>query len=315
MNLRRSISLASLTAIAAVLSLSCGGDDSNPVSPPPPPPSTGTVAGAVQDDTAQPVQGAAVTLQQNGSTLQTGTSAADGSFSFGNLQPGAYAVGVTPPGGFSPDPAQPDPANVTVTAGQTANVTLRVLRNPPTEGEVEGRVRLDGQGVQGATVALEGPGGPAGQRTTDADGDYKFDDLAPGAYTVTVTPPAPFVLAAGEEASKAATVVAGQSADVDFELALAAASPVVQIQLTAALRFVGESGGSTETIARGTTIRWVNTTSIFHTVTPSGHNAWSRAETQAPETVLEVLFINPGSFDYFCEPHQAQGMTGTIIVQ
>ena len=314
MNLRRSISLLTLSTVAAVLSLSCGGDDSTPVSPPPPP-QTGTVAGAVQDETAQPVPGATVTLQQGGSTVNTATSAANGSFSFANLQPGAYAVTVNPPGGFGLDPAQPNPANVTVTAGQTANVTLRVLRDLPTTGEVEGRVRLDGQGVQGATVALDGPGGPAGQRTTDADGDYKFDDVAPGAYTVTVTPPAPFVLAAGEDASKAATVVVGQSADVDFQLALAAASPVVEIQLTGALRFVGESGGSTETIARGTTIRWVNTTNVFHTVTPSGHDAWNRAETQAPETVLEVLFVNPGSFDYFCEPHQSQGMTGRIIVQ
>lgn len=313
MNVRRSIHHLAVTMFVSTLSLSCGGDDAGTGVTPPS--QTGSVAGSVQDDSAQPVSGAAVTLQQSGVTVQSANTSASGTFSFASLQPGGYAIGVTPPSGYAPDPGQANPASVTVTGGQTSNVALRVLRSLPEEGEVEGRVRLNGQGVQGALVALEGPRGSAGQRATDSDGDYTFDDLTPGEYTVTLTPPAPFVLVDGEVAARSATVVAGQSADVDYELALAAASPVVQIELTGALRFVGESGGSTETIPRGTTIRWVNTTNMAHTVTPSGHDAWNRAQTQVPETVLEVLFINPGTFAYFCEPHQSQGMTGTIVVQ
>lgn len=65
----------------------------------------------------------------------------------------------------------------------------------------------------------------------------------------------------------------------------------------------------------GTRVRFVNTTNTFHTVTPNGHDAWTRAETSRVETVLEVTLNSAGTFAYFCEPHLSTGMAGTITVQ
>ena len=51
---------------------------------------------------------------------------------------------------------------------------------------------------------------------------------------------------------------------------------VTVITLTSSLRF----SPSNVTIAPGTTVRWVNGTSLGHTVTPSGHSEWSRWATR-----------------------------------
>ncbi len=69
------------------------------------------------------------------------------------------------------------------------------------------------------------------------------------------------------------------------------------------------------TIPLGTTVRWVNGSNTFHTVTPDGHSQWQRAETSSQGTVLEVTFNTIGIFNYFCEPHVDLGMIGRITVQ
>ncbi|MGH7557209.1 MAG: cupredoxin domain-containing protein [Gemmatimonadota bacterium] len=79
------------------------------------------------------------------------------------------------------------------------------------------------------------------------------------------------------------------------------------------VNFAFEPGDTT--IPTGTTVRWVNTTNTFHTVTPQGHTQWARATSGSMETVLEVRLDAAGIFNYFCEPHQSIGMTGTITVQ
>lgn len=313
MSLRRAHAAIAALLTLPVLTLACGGDDGG-VTPPPPETQQGTIAGTALDDGGQPVSGVGVALVQGGSTLRSATTGADGAFQFADVDVGAYTLSLTAPPGFQLAAGQANPVGVTVTANSTTNVTLQFEADLPLMGGVEGSARFQGEGVQGATVDLGGAG--TGQTVTDADGDYRFEDLDPGDYTVTLTPPAPFVLAAGETATKNVTVTAGPNADADFQLALPGASPVVQIQLTSnPFSFVGPSGGSTETVARGTTVRWVNTDATFHTVTPDGHDRWDRTETQAPGAVLDVLFVNPGTFDYFCEPHRSLGMTGTIIVQ
>lgn len=72
---------------------------------------------------------------------------------------------------------------------------------------------------------------------------------------------------------------------------------------------------SSLTVSAGTKVRFVNTTTTFHTVTPNGHSAWTRTETSQVETVLEVTLNSAGTFAYFCEPHLSTGMAGTITVQ
>lgn len=68
-------------------------------------------------------------------------------------------------------------------------------------------------------------------------------------------------------------------------------------------------------IAPGTTVRWKNTTSNYHTVTPDGHSAWTQWQTATMGETFEVQFDQAGTFRYYCMPHRALGMMGTIIVQ
>jgi len=68
-------------------------------------------------------------------------------------------------------------------------------------------------------------------------------------------------------------------------------------------------------IEPGTTVRWVNAQSIQHTITPDGHDEWDRAVLTEADEVFEHTFHDEGIFPYFCEPHQALGMTGRIRVE
>lgn len=68
------------------------------------------------------------------------------------------------------------------------------------------------------------------------------------------------------------------------------------------------------TIEPGQTVRWNNTSDRFHTVTPEGHSEWSSANVAAGED-FEHTFDTEGEFEYFCQPHVDQGMTGVIRVE
>lgn len=72
---------------------------------------------------------------------------------------------------------------------------------------------------------------------------------------------------------------------------------------------------ATARVAPGTTIRWTNATSSFHTVTPDGHDAWQEWQTSGMNETFEVTFDEVGTYDYYCSPHQALGMTGRVVVQ
>ena len=84
----------------------------------------GTVQGSVMLVTGAPIEQATVTLtNQATGAKQTTTSDAKGQFSFSNVPPGSYTVSASATG-FSP--AQ---QNVTVSSGQTAQVTLTMQPN------------------------------------------------------------------------------------------------------------------------------------------------------------------------------------------
>lgn len=68
-------------------------------------------------------------------------------------------------------------------------------------------------------------------------------------------------------------------------------------------------------IEAGTTVRWRNTTSNFHTVTPDGHMAWTEWQTASEGETFEVTFEDAGTYPYYCSPHRGLGMTGTVIVE
>ena len=91
----------------------------------------------------------------------------------------------------------------------------------------------------------------------------------------------------------------------------------------------------TLTIAPGEAVRWVNDTDEAHTVTavqdsiPAGADYFSSggasdedaahdvidAELMDPGDVFEWTFEEPGTYRYYCIPHRADGMEGTIVVE
>ncbi len=88
-----------------------------------------------------------------------------------------------------------------------------------------------------------------------------------------------------------------------------------QVTLTAGLQF----SPSDLTIDPGTTVRWVSNTATAHTITPANASqpgVWARLSTSQSGTVLTHTFSVAGQvYSYFCEPHQATGMTGVIRVR
>lgn len=76
------------------------------------------------------------------------------------------------------------------------------------------------------------------------------------------------------------------------------------------------------TINVGDTITWQYTGGSPHTITPGSgpgddnpHNEWERQEMDQIGQTFEHTFNNAGTFDYYCEPHFSDGMTGTIVVE
>lgn len=76
-----------------------------------------------------------------------------------------------------------------------------------------------------------------------------------------------------------------------------------------------EFSEGTVTVAPGTTVRWVNRTTTFHTVTPADHDTWEEWQTSGMGESFEVRFDAAGTYPYYCSPHRALGMTGRVVVQ
>lgn len=106
-------------------------------------------------------------------------------------------------------------------------------------------------------------------------------------------------------------------------------SPVVgspttaTVTLTDALKFEPPA----ITVRKGTTVTWRNTTSVVHSVTddpskasnkadaalPSGAQPWDSGDI-GPGQSFSRAFDTPGTYKYFCKPHELAGMLGAITV-
>ena len=91
----------------------------------------------------------------------------------------------------------------------------------------------------------------------------------------------------------------------------------------------------TVTIKAGDTLEWTNESSESHTVTayddgvPSDGDYFASGgfddESAARDDLagglmtqgdtFEVTFADPGTYEYFCIPHESSGMKGTIVVE
>lgn len=80
-------------------------------------------------------------------------------------------------------------------------------------------------------------------------------------------------------------------------------------------------------VAVGETVRWENSSDVMHTVTADSDEALKAKSVELPEgaspfnsgnlnpeDTFEHTFEVAGTYRYFCIPHEAAGMKGTVIV-
>lgn len=178
-----------------------------------------------------PIEGASVSATSGrGGWIGSGTatSGSDGRYSMTGLAPGAYSVAATAKGWIGEEspsqagPAAGDPgATVTIEAGKTATMDLRLRRGARATGHV-----LDPAGapVVGALVSAEGQAddtdpwfgrvpaayrarflglGSAPQAASAADGSFAIDGLVPGtAYVFSATAPGMVEARTGERVAR-----------------------------------------------------------------------------------------------------------------
>ncbi len=176
---------------------------------------------------------------------------------------------------------------------------------PPTgnqTGTVSGTVTSSGAPAASITVNLAG----GGSTTTNAAGQYTFANVTTGTRTVSIDLPNGFITgSASEQSSKSANVTAGQTTTVNFTI-----KPGVLVQAS------GTSFNPTPVnISPGTTVRWVAGNSTPHTVTPDVAGSFTGGNLPDAGSAVEATFPTAGVFNYHCQPHQAFGMTGSVVVQ
>ena len=154
--------------------------------------------------------GSAVT-DASGNVVTAKTSDANGKYSFENLLPGGYKVSFQAPAGYEATTSDAGTDRALDSNGATASVTLAQDQTDDTidfgavgTGVIGDQLFLDVNqdggnapdagdkvlpGVK-VTLTWTGPGGITRtyETTTDADGKYKFENLLPGDYKVSIDP-------------------------------------------------------------------------------------------------------------------------------
>ncbi len=105
--------------------------------------------------------------------------------------------------------------------------------------------------------------------------------------------------------------------------AATAAGPAATVEMNDEMRFVPDR----ITIRPGATVEWKNISRQVHTVTadpkwatspqnfqlPDGAKTFDSGDI-APGKTYRRAFTVPGTYRYFCIPHQTSGMVGEIVV-
>lgn len=160
----------------------------------------------VQDAGEVGISGVPVRLLLNGSVVQSTTTDANGNYNFGSLCPGNYAVEVDTPAGFTSSPTlgtpdaalDSDASGVSVPLGLNEhNPTIDFGFYTPCTGRIGDRVWFDANrngiqdageiGIAGVTVQLlDASDSVIGTAVTDGSGNYLFNGLCAGTYSVRV---------------------------------------------------------------------------------------------------------------------------------
>ena len=123
-----------------------------------------------------------VTVSISGRSEDQMATDANGEYKFTGLRAGTYTVTVS---GFAADVAFASESHtVTVGAGQTGvwNTDATYVR----ESTIAGQVSVEGNGLAGVTVSLQGMGADETE-TTDAGGQFNFPDLRAGDYQLAIS--------------------------------------------------------------------------------------------------------------------------------
>lgn len=183
-----------------------------------------------------------------------------------------------------------------------------------TGAELRVTVTSDGQGLSGVTVDLFASGGTSvlETKTTGGSGEARFTGLDAGTYEVEITVPAGHSV--DGDGPTRQTVMVPEDGEGTATFTLVSDDPpgdVVEVHMTSSLTF----SPSQLTVEPGTTVRWINDASIFHTITPDGHTEWSEGTVSSSGDTFSHTFQTEGTFPYYCSPHRSQGMTGTVTVE
>lgn len=145
-------------------------------------PNPATITGTIINEaTGEPIVGAAIEvriLDLNGNQIAATFSDTNGTYTIQNLAPGTYTVVVS-----APD-FQTNSASVTLTAGETENVSIGLRPSP---GGITGSIvnASTGTGISGAVVRVTDANGfLIVSVLTDSEGNYQINGLAPGNYNV-----------------------------------------------------------------------------------------------------------------------------------
>lgn len=107
-------------------------------------------------------------------------------------------------------------------------------------------------------------------------------------------------------------------------LASSAPDPAVVVGMTNTMTYTPD----TVRVEVGETVRWENGSAVMHTVTADPEEAFKDESVTLPDgastfnsgnmdpgQTFEYTFETPGTYRYFCIPHEAVGMRGTVIVE
>ena len=193
-----------------------------------------------------PLQGVLIELYDaTGALLRTTTTNAQGEYEFLNLAPGTYKVREVQPAGYfdggddvgtvngvptGTNPSNDVLADIVLTAG-AQGINYNFCEKL---GSIQGRVHVDRDGdceydpgtnellLGGVVMELYNSAGVLLQTTTtDAQGEYRFEELAPGTYTVKQLQPAgyfPGSTHAGQVGTATVGVVVGPNQVSDIRL-------------------------------------------------------------------------------------------------